>query len=293
MGREGWLLSLLLAALVISGGVAGTMLIRSMLPPERARIPVKVVGAFWKREMKTERRFKRLVRGFAWERVIQIEKRVRGRDTGSSLPDGAKLIRKRVSRETTESCTKAGSKRERKKKAEKDCIQVPVTRTSYEYEYNVWMKGRVLKAVGKDREDREPSWPKVSLGAGEREGASSAVYRVLYVEEGVEGEQSLEVDESRWRQLKPGDELPVDTERWGPTRTLTESSQGPEDFTPRWPEVLADERVTEKSAKYILHLRDERGLGYSAPVSEAQWHQLAPGGSCTVVLHHGQFFGVE
>jgi hypothetical protein len=177
---------------------------------------------------------------------------------------------------------------------EEDCTEEPVEVTYYDYTYDVWMKGRVLTETGKDR---KPFWPSVTLQPGEREGARQEVYRVLYVEEGSlldrSLEQSREVGELQWRQLEVGEDLRLEPERWGPARTLTLNAKGPEDLIPRWPELLADERVKEKRAKYILHLKDDNGLGYSAPVSEAQWTRLASGSRCTVVLRHGQFSGVE
>ncbi|WNG32760.1 hypothetical protein F0U61_03375 [Archangium violaceum] len=177
---------------------------------------------------------------------------------------------------------------------EEDCTEKPVKVTYYDYAYDVWTKGRVLTETGTDR---KPFWPKVTLNPGEREAARQEVFRVLYVEMGSglaqSSERSLEVGETQWRQLEVGADLRLEPERWGPARLLTLNAQGPEDFIPRWPELLADERVTEKRAKYLLHLRDDNGLGYSAPVSEAQWNRLAVGGRCTVVLRHGQFAGVE
>nr|AYM52390.1 hypothetical protein [Cystobacter sp.] len=155
---------------------------------------------------------------------------------------------------------------------------------------NRWTQTRVLKETGRDR---EPFWPKVNLLPEEREGRRYQFYHVLYVEEGSKETKSQEVDESRWRELKVGDRLRLSPAPWGAEQTRTLSSQGPDDRPLRWPELQAGEREAGRRAKYILHLRDDNGLGYSTPVGEEQWHRLTPGNRCTVVLEQGQFAAVE
>ncbi|WNG33141.1 hypothetical protein F0U61_05590 [Archangium violaceum] len=155
---------------------------------------------------------------------------------------------------------------------------------------DVWTQTHFLREQGRGR---EPFWPKVNLLPEEREGHRFEHFYVLYVEEGSKEEQSLKVEESQWRQLKEGDKLRLPDPRWGMTQTRTRSAQGPEDRTPRQPELQAGEQGSWSYTTYILHLRDDNGLGYSTPVSEEQWHRLTPGSRCTVVFNYGKFARVE
>lgn len=208
-------------------GCAG-MLVLALLALFLARpqpSPVTVAGFSWERSVEVERL--ETVAEEAWEDEVPAAARVLAREpavrrservqVGSE--EGTRTVRERV--QTGTERVKVGVRdlgngyfedvfeqrpvyewvERQEETAEPVYEEREVEGVRVRYEIERWRPERSERAEGRGR---DPAWPVVRLGSGEREGERRELYRVHFT--GAEGEALVweTGDESAWRRLEPG-----------------------------------------------------------------------------------------
>jgi hypothetical protein len=181
------------------------------------------------------------VTGFSWERSIPVQAQKPVQEEGWSMPSGAKRLRTEQRVKTHREVFSHYETRTRKKKVkvgtktvvvgkkdmgngyfkditkqepvyemrdeqyqEKVMKKEPVRATWYVYEVIKWTTIRTPKAEGRDQ---SPSWPKVTLASGEREGPRAETY-TLHLSEAETGETyTFELPEGEWKGYSQGQQV--------------------------------------------------------------------------------------